>query len=128
MKHLNYSPDEITRVHMLKFVALLGGLKVEQIRDFFPKLDNPMVQYWRGKFLMIMPGWWAGNHDGIPLWCWLDSDFHLDEKASHFGIGPGLTNVPSVPKGEDPRILIVDDSRFYVIYIHCSSTIYEKYR
>lgn len=123
LRYNDQSPDEITRVEIVKSLSVLGDIvhDIEYIGEYM----NPAITKWQGRLLLM-----TGSNNGkantkstkqaLLEFKWFNNSilpFH--EAGKHLGIA--TTEVEILNKevfGEDPRVVVLSPERFQVYYAY----------
>lgn len=122
LKYHDQSPDELTRIEILKSQAIMGDL-IYEAKDVGNYI-NPAIVKWQGRLLFATGLSWgfAGSKHKPPTntleFRWLnDSHFPYYTETPYLGIDNEVEELSSMIIGQDPRIVVLDDpDRFQVYY------------
>jgi hypothetical protein len=123
MKYYDRSPDELTRIEILKSRAIVGDLLYDM--HHIGEYMNPAVLKWQDRLIMM-----TGSNDGranskftkqaLLEFRWLnDSSYPFFESDEYLGVVTGEVERLNLEVfGEDPRVVSIDADTFHVYYAY----------
>ncbi len=116
------NPDNTLLKNIILFETIQGSSRIMENVLHLPDCFNPSIAPWKGQYLAVCR---SHGYLGGPIKIgWISSDFTF-LNTSYYGLQPGI-NVFADLKGEDYRIIEIDDDHLLLMYVYYPDQLYAK--